>query len=69
MNIRTAETVRTILKKKGKHAWIVVMNELEPRKLMGMKFDCLVNCACPRLTNDSAMFRKPIINPDDVDRL
>jgi 2-(3-amino-3-carboxypropyl)histidine synthase len=69
MNIRTAETVRTRLKKKGKHAWIVVMNELEPRKLMGMKFDCLVNCACPRLTNDSAMFRKPIINPDDVDRL
>lgn len=69
MHVKTAEAVKAKLKKKGKAAWIIVMDEIDPKKLMGLKLDCLVNCACPRLTDDSAMFKRPIISPEDVDGL
>ncbi len=69
MQIRTAEAVRDKLRKKGKNVWIIVMDEISPGKLMGLKLDCLVNCACPRLTDDVGQFKKPILNPEDVEKL
>ena len=69
MHLRTAENAKKMLKKKGKNAWIIVMDEIKPEKLMGMKLDCLVNCTCPRLTDDTSQFKKPILNPEDVGKL
>jgi 2-(3-amino-3-carboxypropyl)histidine synthase len=57
------------LEGRGKHAWILAMDTVAPEKLLGLKLDCLVNCACPRLTEDAAQFRKPVINPEDLDKL
>ncbi len=65
----TAEKVKRKLEKLGKSAWILVMDEITPGKLMGMKLDILVNCACPRLTDDFRQFKKPILNPEDVGKL
>jgi 2-(3-amino-3-carboxypropyl)histidine synthase len=68
-NIGTADKVKKKLVRKGKRAWILVMNEITPSKILGMKLDCLVNCSCPRLTEDFRQFKKPMLNPEDVDRL
>lgn len=68
-HVATAEKVRNKLKAKGKQAWILAMNEIMPSKMMGMRLECLVNCACPRLTEDFRQFRMPMLNPEDVDEL
>jgi len=65
----TAEKARQKLRKKGKNAWLLVMNEILPSKILGLKLECLVNCACPRLTEDFRQFKMPILNPEEVDRL
>ncbi len=65
----TALAAKKKLESKGKRAWILAMDAITPEKLLGLKLDCLVNCACPRLAEDVAQFRKPIITPEDVDRL
>ncbi len=57
------------LEAKGKRAWILAMDAVTPEKLAGLKLDCLVNCACPRLADDAAQFRKPVIAPEDVEKL
>ena len=69
LKIKTAEHVKKMLDEKGKQSWIIVMDEITPEKLLGMRFDCLVNCACPRITEDFKMFKKPILNPEDVERI
>lgn len=67
--LKKAEESKRKLEKLGKKACILVMDEITPQKLLGLKLDCLVNCSCPRLTDDSRLFKKPILNPDDVDKL
>lgn len=64
-----AEKAKALLEKKGKRAWILIFDEITPQKLLGLKLDCLVNCACPRLQEDFRLFKKPVLNPDDLKRL
>ncbi|MFH1445620.1 MAG: diphthamide biosynthesis enzyme Dph2 [Nanoarchaeota archaeon] len=54
---------------KNKNAWVLVANEITPEKILGMKIDCLVNCACPRIRDDFKQFKMPIINAEDMDRI
>ncbi len=58
------------LKKKieglGKTADIVAADYISPEKILGMKFDILVNMACPRIEDD-LVFREPVINADEID--
>jgi len=68
-NLGTAERVKKKLESKKKRAWILVMDEITPSKIMGMKLECLINCACPRITEDFRQFEMPILNPEDVDRI
>lgn len=63
---RAAEQLRARLRERGKQAWIIVGDELTPGKLLGMRLDVLVNCACPRMDEDFSLFRKPVLNPKDV---
>jgi 2-(3-amino-3-carboxypropyl)histidine synthase len=69
INLRQAEKVKKQLEATGKKAWILVFDEITPEKIMGMKLDCLVNCACPRIFEDSQRFKKPIIDCQDACRL
>lgn len=64
--VRAAEETKRLLEKKGKRAWILVMDEITPEKLLGLKLDVLVNCACPRIDEDFSLFKKPVLNPQDV---
>jgi len=68
-NFKAAEAAKAKLESKGKSAWLLAMDAIAPEKLLGLKLDCLVNCACPRLAEDAAQFRKPVIRPEDVERL
>jgi 2-(3-amino-3-carboxypropyl)histidine synthase len=68
-NLAAAEDARRRLEAKGRNAWILAMDAITPEKLLGLKLDCLVNCACTRLSEDAGQFRKPIISPGDVDKI
>ena len=68
-SLAAAESVKKELEKKGRSAWILVAGEFAPEKLLGLKIDCLVDCACPRIAEDTSLFKKPIIRPEDLGRL
>jgi 2-(3-amino-3-carboxypropyl)histidine synthase len=67
LKVKTAERVKKLLESAGKKAWILAMNEISPEKLLGLKLDCLVDCACPRITEDFKSYRKPVLLPEDVE--
>lgn len=69
MRIQKAEQIKKKLEKLGKTALILVMDDISSEKILGIDVDCLVNTACPRLTEDSEKFGKVILNPEDIDKL
>jgi 2-(3-amino-3-carboxypropyl)histidine synthase len=68
-SLSLAEKAKKDLEAKGKSAWILIAREFSPEKMLGLKLDCLVDCACPRMAEDSSLFKKPIIRPEDVGKL
>ncbi len=66
LELKTAEGVKKGLEAGGKRAYLLVFDEIRPDKLMGLRLDCLVNCACPRLAEDFESFGKIILEPGDV---
>jgi len=40
------------LEKKGKEVYILAFDRMMKEKIEGLKFDCLVNLACPRLDEE-----------------
>ncbi len=68
-SLALAENAKQGLEKKGRKAWILVAGEFTPEKLLGLKIDCLVDCACPRLAEDTSLFKKPIIRPEDIEKI
>lgn len=64
--LKKAEELKKMLREKGKNAYLLVMDEISPAKIAGMKLEVLVNCACPRIDEDFSLFKKPILNPEDV---
>jgi len=68
-SLALAEKAKKDLEKKGKSAWILVAGEFTPEKILCLKLECLVDCACPRLAEDVSLFRKPIIRPEDIGKL
>lgn len=69
MRMKTAEAAKAKLSGLGKNTWILVADEITPQKLLGLQIDCLVNTACPRLREDARMFKKPIIDASDIEKL
>ncbi|RKX41817.1 MAG: diphthamide biosynthesis enzyme Dph2, partial [Thermotogae bacterium] len=67
--IKSAEKIKKKLDNAGKNSWILVADEITPEKLLGLRIDCLVDCACPRIADDSQYFKKPILRPEDIDEL
>ncbi len=57
------------LEKKRKNVIVVSADTLSPEKLMGIKGEVIVNTACPRIKDDSEMFKRTIINIEDVKRI
>lgn len=48
-------------------SYFLAGNELSPNNLLGIKVDCLINTACPRLIEDH--FHVPILSPKEVEIL
>jgi 2-(3-amino-3-carboxypropyl)histidine synthase len=67
--LKKAEKLKRVLEGKGKKAYILVFDRITPEKLLGLEIDCLVNTACPRLSEDQKMFRKPILDAGDAGEL
>ncbi len=67
--LKMALDVKKRLQEMGKQAWILAMADISPDKMLGMDIEVLVNTACPRLTEDVERFGKPILNPEDVEKL
>ncbi len=67
MNIELAEKIKQDLIKKGKKAYILVFDEIKPEKLEGFDLNAYINTACPRIViEDRTLFKKPILNPDEI---
>ncbi len=69
MGIKAAISMKKRLGKKKVSACILAANEFLPSQLEGMGIDALINTACPRIREDSRMFKKPIVNPEDFELL
>jgi 2-(3-amino-3-carboxypropyl)histidine synthase len=55
------------LEKKGKETYILAFDEITPEKIEGLKLDCLINCACPRISiDDIARYKIPILDSEIV---
>jgi 2-(3-amino-3-carboxypropyl)histidine synthase len=68
-NMKMAEKIKKQLEKKGKKAYIITADQITPEKILGLKIDCIVNTACPRISEDFEIFKKIILNPEDIDKL
>lgn len=68
-HLKTAEKAKSLLKKKGKHVYMLACDQLTPEKLLGMEIDVIVNTACPRIREDSGQLGKVVIDPDDIELL
>jgi len=66
---KEALRAKNILEKKGKRSCILSMDMFTPEGLMGIKVDCYVNTACPRMTGDFSLFGKTIIGLEDLQEL
>ncbi len=69
MGMKAATSIKKKLEKKGVSACILAANEFLPSQLEGMGIEALINTACPRIREDSRLFRKPIVNPEDFELL
>jgi 2-(3-amino-3-carboxypropyl)histidine synthase len=65
--IGNACKVKKFLEEKDKKAFIIVMDEITDKKLLGIRTDAYINTACPRLLDDS--WAKPFINANDVEKI
>lgn len=65
-----AEEIKQRLEEKDKEVLVFSMDEAKPAKLKGVKVDCWVNTACPRIAVEHRTnFSVPILNPDEVDKI
>jgi 2-(3-amino-3-carboxypropyl)histidine synthase len=62
-----ARKVKQALEKKGKKAFIIVMEEIEPDRIDYLPFDAFVITACPRIVlDDWKNYRKPLLLPGEI---
>jgi 2-(3-amino-3-carboxypropyl)histidine synthase len=50
--IKEAERMKRKLEKRGKEVYILAFDNVSKDKIEGLKLDCLINLACPRLDDD-----------------
>ncbi|MFP4568309.1 MAG: diphthamide biosynthesis enzyme Dph2 [Candidatus Woesearchaeota archaeon] len=65
--LRFAKYIKKKLENMGKKAYLFGCNYVNEDYVEGIKVDCYVNTACPRIAyDDHANFNKPIITPQEV---
>jgi 2-(3-amino-3-carboxypropyl)histidine synthase len=66
-DIKNAENAKKLLERKGKKAFILIMDNINSQILEGIDVDAFINTACPRIAEDK--FAKPIINHTDLEEV
>jgi len=65
--LRFAKYIQERLEKLGKTTYILASDYIKEDYILGMKIDCYVNTACPRIAyDDFQSFKKPIITSQEV---
>ncbi len=65
--LRFARNIQERLEKLGKTTYILASDYIKEEYVLGMKIDCYVNTACPRIGyDDFQSFKKPIITPQEI---
>jgi 2-(3-amino-3-carboxypropyl)histidine synthase len=65
--IKDFELVKRKIESLGKKVYVLVFDELNESILEGLKIDCLINLACPRISvDDLERYKIPIIDYTDV---
>ena len=65
--LRLAKHIKNKLVEQGKKAYIIGCDYVSEDYVEGIKIDCYVNTACPRIAyDDFRSFKKPIITPQEV---
>jgi 2-(3-amino-3-carboxypropyl)histidine synthase len=67
MKLAKAEKIKEMLNKKGKKAYIFIVDQLTPEKIFGFKIDVIVNTACPRIKDDEKQYGKIILNLEEIE--
>ncbi len=68
MRYGEALKLKKLVEKNGKKAIILTADLILPEFLLGIKADCFVSTACPRIAiDDWKNFKKPIINPEELE--
>jgi 2-(3-amino-3-carboxypropyl)histidine synthase len=65
-NYKVAEKIYEELKKQGKSPYLLIADFISYDKILGLKLDCLINTACPRLVDDKENYKIPLINYKDI---
>jgi 2-(3-amino-3-carboxypropyl)histidine synthase len=56
-------SIKKEIEKFGKEVYILIMDEITPEKIDGLKLDILINLACPRIgIDDLEKFKIPVLN-------
>jgi len=63
-----AQSLRKMLQKKGKEAYIILLDDVSPELLMPFTdLDAFIITACPRIAIDDAnMYKKPLLTPEEL---
>jgi 2-(3-amino-3-carboxypropyl)histidine synthase len=67
-NINRALELKKMIERKGKKAFLLTSDYVFPEYFAGLKVDCYVNAACPRIAiEEGNRFNKMIINPSELE--
>ncbi|MDP8012376.1 MAG: diphthamide biosynthesis enzyme Dph2 [Thermoplasmata archaeon] len=66
--IAIANMLKNKIIESGRKAFIIVLNEISPQKLINLNMDAYVNTACPRIAlDDTSLYEKPILTPTEME--
>lgn len=65
--LRYARSLQEKLERLGKKVYLLASDYIKEEYIIGMKIDCFVNTACPRISyDDYSNFKKPLITGSEV---
>ncbi|MBI5159029.1 diphthamide biosynthesis enzyme Dph2 [Candidatus Micrarchaeota archaeon] len=69
-NLEKAREIKKKLEAKGRNTAILVSNEVNFESLKNFhSFDCFINTACPRISEDYERLEKPVINTKQAEEM
>ncbi len=66
--MKLAEGIVDNLRKRKLEAHLITADELAPENLAGIRVDCFISTACPRIAiDDSSSYEKPVLTPQELE--